>query len=260
MNTASTIAVAPLLNMPEPLQTFFFWGSLAAAIGILSYAAFVSKRVGSMIPIFLVLGAFCSIPLESLVGYLGHVTHPSGGSLALYSAVDRTIPWHIAFGYTVGFSAVYLIIYQKALSGTLARSTIYKTALTTAILYFLGETIGVSTGLWVYFEPQPLWIWKMTEPPIWGMLNATSEILGASLVVFLLPHLTGIRQALVILICPVATLMGHFGAGFPWYNLINSSASPMMMNAAALLSMALAVMIWWISSILATTPADKPTR
>ena len=151
---------------------------------------------------------------------------------------------------------MYLIIYQKALSGALYQSTVFKTAATTAVLYFLGETVGVSNGLWVYFEPQPLWIWKMTEPPIWGMLNASSEIFGACLIVFLLPHLQGIRQALVVVICPIATLMAHFGAGFPWYNAINSSASPAYMTAATLLSMGLAVVVWWISSILATTPSQ----
>ncbi|MEJ2410270.1 MAG: hypothetical protein P8Y58_01945 [Novosphingobium sp.] len=254
MNPESTIPVAPALSMPEPLQTIFFWISLAAAIGMLIYAIFVARRVRSLIPVFLVFGAFCSIPLESIVGYLGHVVHPAGGSIALFSAVDRTIPWHIALGYTAGFGAVYLIIYQKALSGKLYQSTVFKTAATTAVLYFLGETVGVSTGLWAYFEPQPLWIWKMTEPPIWGMLNASSEIFGACLIVFLLPHLQGIRQALVVVICPIATLMAHFGAGFPWYNAINSSASPAFMNAATLLSMALAVVVWWISSILATAP------
>lgn len=257
MNPESTIPVAPALIMPEPLQTIFFWISLAAAIGMLVYAVFVARRVHSLIPVFLVAGAFCSIPLETLAGFLGHVVHPAQGSIALFSAVDRTIPWHIAFGYTAGFSAVYLVIYQKALSGNLYQSTIFKTALITAILYFVGEIVGVSTGLWAYFEPQPLWIWKMTEPPVWGMLNATSEIFGAALVVFLLPHLQGIRQALVVLICPVATLMGHFGAGFPWYNMINSSATPGMMTAATLLSMALAVLVWWISSILATAPTRR---
>jgi len=254
MNPESTIPVAPVLAMPEPLQTIFFWVSLAAAIGMLIYAIFVARRVGSFIPVFLVIGAFCSIPLETIAGYLGHVVHPAEGSIALFSAVDRTIPWHIAFGYTAGFSAVYLVIYQKALAGTLYQSTVFKTAAITALLYFVGETAGVATGLWVYFEPQPLWILKFTEPPIWGMLNASSEIFGAALVVFLLPHLQGMRQALVVLICPMATLMAHFGAGFPWHNAINSSASPMLMNAATLLSMALALLVWWVASILATAP------
>jgi hypothetical protein len=260
METVSTIAVAPPLSMPEPLQTIFFWVSLVATLGMLVYSLTVAKRLGTAIPVLLVFGAFCSIPLESIAGFLGHVEHPAGGNIALYSAVDRTIPWHVAFGYTVGFAAVYLVIFQKAVAGRLYRSTIYKTTITTALCYFVGETIGVSTHLWVYFDPQPLWIWRGTEPPIWGILNATSEILGVSLVVFLRPYLTGAKQLLVVLLCPVGTLMGHFGAGFPWYNVINSGASPLMMDLSVLASVGLAVMIWWIASILVTTPAAEPAR
>ena len=260
MDVVSSVAAAPVLSMPEPLQTIVFWVSMFGAVAILAYSALVARRFGTMVPVLLVIGAFCSVPLESLVGYLGHVTHPQVGSIAMYTAVDRTIPWHMAFGYTIAFGIVYLIIYQRAAAGTLNRPLIFKIAILTALSYFVVETVGVSTKLWVYFEPQAIWIWRMTEPPIWGILNATSEVLGASLVIFMLPHLKGIRQVLIIALCPIATVMGHFGAGFPWYNVINSSASQQMMDLSALLSAGLSVLVWWVAAVLATTPQTEQVR
>ncbi|SCW78045.1 hypothetical protein SAMN02927924_02853 [Sphingobium faniae] len=252
MGVTSQIAQAPILQMPEPLQTIFFWVTLVLAASVFLYSLKMARRDGSLVPPLLVIGAFTSIILETLVGYLGHVTHPSGGSIALFSAVDRTIPWHIALGYTFGFGVVYLIIYRQAMAGTIRRSLIWKTGAITVTCYYFGEIVGVSTGLWAYFEPAPLWIWKATAPLTWSFMNSSAELFGASLIAFLLPQLTGVRQLLVPVLTTMGTLMGHFGTNFILFNVMNASVSRTVMEAGGVATILLAMIMWWIASQLAT--------
>ncbi|MGE4432319.1 MAG: hypothetical protein AB7E05_16430 [Sphingobium sp.] len=252
MEAVSQIAQAPTVAMPEPLQTIFFWVTLVLAGAVFAYSLKLARRDNSLVPPLMVVGAFISIILETLVGYLGHVTHPSIGSIALFSAVDRVIPWHIALGYTFGFGVVYLVIYSKAVAGTIRTSLIWKTGFISVLCYYFGEIAGVSTGLWVYFEPAPLWIWKMTAPMTWSFMNSSAELFGAALIVFLLPQLTGARQLLVPVLAMMGTLMGHFGTNFILFNVINSSAPRAAMEAAGIATLLLAMVMWWISAQLAT--------
>ena len=260
MEAASQIAQAPLVHMPEPLQTIFFWITMVLATLVLLYSLTLARRDKSLIPPLLVVGGFTSILLEALVGYLGHVTHPSLGSITLFSALDRTIPWHIALGYTFGFSIVYLVMYNQAIAGTIRPSLIWKTGFISVLCYYFGEIAGVSTGLWVYFEPAPLWIWKMTAPLTWSFMNSSAELFGAALIVFLLPKLKGARQLLVPVLATMGTMMGHFGTNFVLFNVINSSASRPAMEAAGISTIILSMIMWWISSQLATANVKRARK
>jgi hypothetical protein len=252
MEAASQIARAPIVSMPEPLQTIFFWVTLVLAGLVFAYSLKLARRDNSLIPPLLVVGAFTSIILEAMVGYLGHVTHPPLGSIALYSALDRVIPWHIALGYTFGFGIVYLVIYNQAIAGTIRPSLIWKTGFISVLCYYFGEIAGVSTGLWVYFEPAPLWIWKLTAPLTWSFMNSSAELFGGALIAFLLPQLKGARQLMVPLLATMGTLMGHFGTNFVLFNVMNSSAPRAAMEVAGIVTILLSMVMWWIASLLAT--------
>ena len=97
----------------------------------------------------------------------------------------------------------------------------------------------------------------MTAPPTWSFLYATGELFGGCLIMFLLPELRGIKQALVLVLAPMGAFMGHLGAGFPFYNAINADVSPLVMNLSALFSIGLCLVAWWIASILATIRLDQ---
>ena len=201
--------VPPDAAMPEPLQTIMFWltGTLAAAT--FAYSLLMSKRQGSALPVLLVIGAGVAILLERIVGFLGHVIHPATGSIEMFSAVNRTIPWHMGFAYIAAFGAVYLVIYARAINGPVNSNYVWGTFAVSVAAYILVEIYPVQAGLWVYYDHQPLWLWRGMAPLTWSFLNSASEIAGIALVYLLLPALVGWRQLLVIVLGPMGALMGH---------------------------------------------------
>ncbi len=246
----SQITPAPYLTMPEPLQKIFLVAAALAVAGFFIYSVMLSKKLHSSIPMLLVVAGFCAIPMETIVTYLGHAVHPQVGNIALFSAVDRIIPWHIALGYTVGFGLLYLLLWLRFIAGKITPLYIYTSCVITVLSYQVFETAGVSTGLWAYYDPQPVWLLHFTAPLTWSFLNAASMVWPAALIIFLLPYLTGVKRVLIPVLSPVGAYMGHMGAGWPMYNIMNSGASPLVMQLSGVAAILLAVFIWWLAVLL----------
>lgn len=248
--------VPPAVSMPEPLQTIVFWLTAALALALLIYSIFMAKKVGSAIPVLLVLGAGAAIPLEPIVGFLGHVTHPPEGSIRMFEAVNRVIPWHMYFAYTAAFGLVYLTIYARALKGAPPPRFIWITFAISVSVYILLEIYPVQAGLWVYYDDQPLWLWRGMAPLTWAFMNSASEIMGIALVYLLLPVLTGWRQLIVLVLCPMGALMGHLGSGWPMYSVMNSSASNsyLLLQLSGVLTVLLSLLVVWICARILSRP------
>ncbi len=248
--------VPPDAAMPEPLQTIMFWltGTLAAAV--FCYSLVLARRHASVIPVFLVLGAAVAIVLEPIVGFLGHVVHPPTGSIEMFAAVNRVIPWHMGFAYIAAFGMVYLVIFARMVDGPVDKRFVWATYAVSVAAYILVEIYPVQAGLWVYYDDQPLWLWRGMAPLTWAFLNSASEILGVMLVYLMLPLLTGWRQILIVTLCPMGALMGHLGSGWPMYSVMNSSAasSALLLQASGLLSVALAIVVVWMSTEVLSRP------
>ncbi|MET0986349.1 MAG: hypothetical protein ABW034_13175, partial [Steroidobacteraceae bacterium] len=197
-----------------------------------------------------VLGGLAAILLEPVVTFLGHAVHPKDGQIIMFETVSRAIPWHIGLGYMAGFGTYYLVVYSQYKAGTLSAASVWKVTLISALCYWVGEAYFVQNGLWAYYDHQPLWIWKGTEPPTWGILNSTATLVGVTLMVFALPHLKGIAQLLIIPLAIAGAFMGHMGAGFPMYNAMNSTAAPWVIEFSGVASVLMAFVLIWLCSIL----------
>jgi len=244
------IAAAPVLTMPEPLQHIFLYATVAITALFLVFGVFLSARLKTLLPILLILAGFCAIAMESVVTFLGHAEHPAIGNIALFRAVDRAIPWHIALGYTEAFGLLNILIWLKVRAGTITPRYIYTACVITVLCYQIGETAGVSTGLWVYFPPQPVWLFHFTAPLPWSFLNAASMVMSAALIMFLLPLLSGIKRLLIPALGPVGAYMGHMGAGWPMYNVTNSDAPAWAMQLSGVAAIGLSVVLWWFAALL----------
>jgi hypothetical protein len=200
----------------------------------------------------LLVGAgFTSIIMEPVVTLLGHAIHPVGGQLMMFESANRAIPWHIALGYAVGFGIFYLTLYPAYLAGRLTSAQIWKTCLITAACYFLGEAYFVSNGLWVYYDYQPMWLWHGTAPVTWNFLNTASMIASAVVMFVALPYLKNTASQLaLLLLAPMGAYMGHMGAGFPMYNAMNSTWPAWAIEVGGALSIVLALVIIWLSSVV----------
>lgn len=253
----SDIAAAPVLVMPEPLQTIFLYATVVVTALFVLFGAYLGLRLRSFMPILLILAGFCAIPMESVVTFLGHAEHPAIGNIALFRAVDRSIPWHIALGYTVAFGLLNILIWLKVRNGTINMRYVFTACLITVGCYQVGETAGVSTGLWVYLPPQPVWLLHFTAPLPWSFLNAASMIMAAGLIMFLLPYLSGFRRLLIPVLGPVGAFMGHMGAGWPMYNVMNSDAPAWVMQGSGVAAIGLSVLIWWVAGLLMMAGAER---
>ncbi|HKQ81377.1 MAG TPA: hypothetical protein VJS42_04225 [Steroidobacteraceae bacterium] len=242
--------VAPDLAIPEKLQTLFLYLTIVAAAAIVVVALRMAVQRRSAVPVLMAIGGFAAILMEPVVTFLGHAVHPKTGQIVMFEMVSRAIPWHIGLGYMAGFGAFYLFLYARFLDGTLTTATVWKATLITAGCYFIGEAYPVQQGLWVYYEYQPLWLWKGTAPVTWNILNSTSMLASLTLMLVALPYLRGIAQLLLIPLAIAGAYMGHMGAGFPMYNVINSTASPWLMELAGVASVLMALTIVWLCSMV----------
>lgn len=248
--------VAPETVIPAQLQMVFLWLTIIAVAVITLAALRMSLRDRSAVPVLMVVGGFTAIVLEPIVTFLGHAVHPAAGQIMLFEAVQRAIPWHIALGYSAGFGLYYLLLYPKMRANTITPALLWKTTFVTALCYFLGEAYPVSNGLWIYYGHQPLRIWHGTAPLTWNFLNAACMLMGAALIHVTLPYLRGLKQLLVLVLAPVGALMGHMGAGWPMYTVMNLPNAPVwLVEASGVATVALVFLIVWICSLLMTRRA-----
>lgn len=251
--------VPPEVVIPATLQSVFLWITIALAVAVTGYALFISIRQRSAVPILMVIGGLAAILMEPVVTFLGHAVHPKPGQIMMFETVQRAIPWHIGLGYMAGFGIYYLTLLAKHSAGTLSTSTIWKATLITAVCYFLGEAIPVSNGLWIYYDYQPLHLWKGTAPLTWNILNATCMLTSTTLMLIALPHLKGIARLLLVPLAVAGAYMGHMGAGFPMYNAMNTNLPHWIIELSGAASVAMALVIVWICSLLLTSSA-RATR
>jgi hypothetical protein len=247
---AVNFPVPPDVAIPEPLQTIFVWATACAAAVLIVVAIVMCRRYRSGVPLLLAAAGFAAILLEPIVTFLGHAVHPAPGQIMLFETVTRAIPWHIALGYTAGFGAYYLIFYAKVMSRTVSPAFMWKTTFITALCYFLGEAYPVSHGLWIYYADQPLRIWNATAPLTWNILNACCMLTSATLIFVALPHLKKLAKLLIVPLAPAGAFMGHMGAGFPMYNVMNSGAPHWAIQLSGVASVAMALVIVWICTLV----------
>lgn len=249
--------VPPDAVIPETLQLVFLWITIAAALGITAAGIWMSLRHRSPAPLLMVLGGLVAILMEPIVTFLGHAIHPAPGQIAMFETVARAIPWHIGLGYMAGFGSFYLFLYRPYVEGSLQRATLWKATLITAVCYFLGEAIPVSNGLWVYYDYQPLWLWKGTAPLTWNILNATCMLTSTTLMFIALPHLKGLAQLLLVPLAAAGAHMGHLGAGYPMFNAMNSTLPHWAIELAGLASVGMALVIVWLCTLVLVPARDR---
>lgn len=252
--------VGPDAVMPEPIQTIMFWFMVLASLGVLAAGIRMAKNMKSAIPILLVLAAGASAPLENIIAFLGHLVHPPEGNMAMFKSVDRVFPWHMGLGYVAVFGTVFLVIYAKARNGGVPPGFVWATFAVSVIGYIFFEIIPVQTGLWAYYDHQPLWLWQGMAPLPWSFMNSAAEIMGIALICLMLPVLTGWRQILILVLGPTGSVMGHLGSGWPIYNIMNSTAAEnfWILQLSGLLTISLTLMVVWVSATILSRPLNNP--
>lgn len=255
---AIDFAAAPNPPIPHTLQYVFLCITIVLSAAVTIAAAMISRRRKSAAPLLLVLGGFAAILMEPVVTFLGHAVHPKIGQIMMFEAVGRAIPWHVALGYMAAFGVFYLILYSRLVSGAINAKLVWKVTIITVLCYYVGEAYPVEHGLWVYYGYQPLWFWRGTAPPTWSVLNATSMLTSATLMLIALPYLKGVAQLLLVPLAISGAYMGHMGAGFPMYTAMNADVPHWVMDLSGVASIGMALLIVWICALLLTPSGPRP--
>lgn len=229
--------------MPALPQTVALYVGGFAVAALLVIACGQWRRYGSIVPVLLLIGAFCTVALEPIVGVLGHGFHPVIGQVPLFTTLGRTIPLHIGLVYTFYYGSMYVFLYPTLRAGVVSRAFTWKLFWATAVGAFVFEVIPLQAGLWVYYEPQALWLWRGGMPVFWVVANAVSLIVPLTLIKAFLPVCMGWRQWLVVPLSPMGAIMGHVGSGFPFYIAANSGGSQWLVELGGVASFALALLV-----------------
>ncbi len=229
--------------MPAGPQAIMTWVSAIALTIFALVALRQCLRDRSMLPLLYLVAGFCTILLEPLVTHLGHAVHPEVGQWTLFKTADRAIPWHIALTYSFYFGGVFMVVMPRLFAGTVGAGFVWKSYFFTCALAYAIEIVPVHVGLWVYYDTQPLWLWKGSMPLWWTFVNASCIYFPMAMMLLFQPALRGAGQLLVVPLSIMGANMAHFGAGVFVYNAMNSSAERWVIELAGLASVGAALLI-----------------
>jgi hypothetical protein len=229
--------------MPALPQTIALYvGAIGTGV-LLIIACWQCRRYRTWVPLLLLIGAACTVALEPIVGVLGHGLHPAIGQIALFTCLGRKIPLHIALIYTLYYGSFYILLYPSLRAGAFTRGLAWKLFWITVVAAFVFEILPLQVGLWVYYDPQALWVWRGGMPIFWVVANAVSLLVPLSLIKVFLPIWKSWRQWLLVPLSPMGAIMGHVGTGFPFYIAANSQVPQWLIEAGGVASFGLAILV-----------------
>jgi hypothetical protein len=230
------------LPMPALAQNIALGFGALAIVTLLVLAARQCMHYRSAVPVLFLVAGFCTVAQEPIVGVLGHGAHPTIGQISLFSALGRSIPLHIGMVYCFYYGSMYILLYPRLMAGTITAAFAWKLFWATVFGAFVFEVIPLQAGLWVYYDPQALWVWRGGMPVFWVVANAVSLMVPLTLIKVFLPACTGWKQWLVVPLSPMGAIMGHVGTGFPFYIAANAEVSQWLVELAGCVSVALGLL------------------
>ena len=237
----------PELVMPEQAQTVILYGLGGIAVILAIVAIRMGLRNKDWTPlVLLIAGTLTSLTTEALSDLLTHFTHAQIGAITIQTSYARVIPWHVFFIYSLYFGAWYMFAYPRMVAGTMRGAFLWKAfAFSTVVAYFF-EAIPIALGLWAYFEPQPLWFWKGTLPINFAFMNAFSIIFGIVMMDKLRTVPSPWKLPVMLIAGPCGPIMGHIGAGQPYYLTMNSGLSQGIIDLGGLATMGTCTLGVWL--------------
>lgn len=252
---------SPELVMPEQAQLvlLFGLGILAAVLAVMAIR--MSLRNKDWTPlVFFVAGTLSCFTTEALSDMLTHFTHAQIGAIVAQTSYAHVIPLHVVFIYSLYFGAWYLFAYPRMRAGTIDAPFMWKGFAFSVVVAYFFEAIPIALGFWAYFEPQPLWWWKGTLPPSFAFMNAFSILFGMVMMDKLRSVQSPMKYLVMLIAGPCGPIMGHIGAGQPYYLTMNSGLSQGLIDLGGLATIGTCMLGVWLLTHLggyAPNPAPK---
>lgn len=206
--------------------------------------------------LLIVLGGGMTGFVEPLVDLLGACWHPRLGHGVAYEFMGRPIPWWIVAVYFAYFGVLGIWNYAAFTKGATMR-TIRLWFLVPMLADVVVELIMLPKGLYIYYGQQPLVVFGWL-PLWWVPCNSIGEFLGISLAVLMVPHLRGWKLLWLLVIMPVADVVGYGIIAMPSWIVINTPSPYWLVQLGGLTTFVLAFLTVHVVSLVLGT--DSPLR
>jgi hypothetical protein len=245
-------AVAPAL-VSHAASTIFGVFALISLVFALRHW----RRTGSMIYLMILLGGGLTTVAEPLIDVMGACWHPKFGQPIVFEFMGRYMPVWIVMVYFAFFGAQGTLCYYQMQKGITMRQLRFL-ALLPMVADMVIEEIALPTGLYMYMGNQPLILLK-SVPFWWLPCNSLGMMLGIALAYLMAPHLKGLKSLLLLVVLPIADLIGYVAIGLPSFIVINTAGVPWwLMQLGGIATYGLAfVLLEFIARLVAT---DSPWR
>jgi hypothetical protein len=237
----------------------------AVALLALAYCIHVARKERQRYPLFLFVGGALCVFYEPINNVLGHCTYGEIGQVTWLHTLGRKIPSFIGAVYMFYLTAPILWLMGRLRAGVTARQWWrYYSVGVVACTGF--ELIPIHYGWWKYYGAnQGLRV--LGFPMWWWFANPMCLFLMAAIFHFLRQRvITDRLSPLLTVMWPMVFFATHGSAAIPVYTALNSSSDTLVTSAAAAFTIALSLMMMWISGRLVATdaavtspaPADRP--
>lgn len=212
--------------------------SVLMAVALL-YALWMARRERSLWPLFVFLGAGCSVFYEPLGDILTKVAYPPQDEMRLLVAFDRVLPLWMGPNYFFFFSIPVLLLLRYVVKPGVSPQRWWISYIALVVFVTAFEQPGIKSDAWRYYGENQALSWNTY--PLWvGFVNAQSLFLMAS-------GIHGFRRlfprqwqsVLLILLMPTLLVASHVGISWPVASALYSTDNSLIVNLAALLTIAM---------------------
>jgi hypothetical protein len=237
---------ARIPEVNQTLQWLFTTGQIPPLVLAVVLAVRWSREHGTLIPLLFLAGGLIAMFNEPIVDHNGLVWFPTEGQWTLYTTFGIAQPIWLAMAYLWFFGGQPMVIWRALEKGLPARS-LWKAFGLVVLVDIVLEHPGLYANLFLYYGHQPF---KFTRFPLWwGVVNATTPIVAATLVHLLRRELRGWKVLGVLLLVPIVQAATNAGTGFPIWNTINTRLPWPVVWSAGLASIGLCLYVVWLCTV-----------
>jgi hypothetical protein len=225
---------------------------VATILAVLSaiYAIHVAQREADAYPLFIFLGAGLAIALEPVGDIFTQVVYPHLEQVSLFSAWGRSMPLWMLPNYLFFFCAPVLWLMRNTIRRDVSATKWWGTYVTLTVLVAAFEMPGINASSWKYYGVvRP---WTINTYPIWVAFNNAQCLLSTATAVHLLRRagVGGTRAYWYIALVPLVIAGSHIAPSLPVATATHSGAGITVVNAAALLTIALNIFLVRVGLLL----------
>ena len=246
-----------MLMMPQALQYQFTLMQIPLVILSAAFCLWGAKKHQSLVPVWMFLSGGIAYMGEPLVNVLGLVWYPPQGINAVFESMGRPVPWFGFLAYLWFLGGMSFFVYDRMKKGMTTRS-LWRLYAILVVVETLLEVPGLNMDVYTYYGNQPFVFMK--SQIWWPFLNATSPMVAGALVYRMLPFIKPALRPITIYSVPLANAMVMGGAGLPVEFVLNTDAGLAVTHLMGALTIALALFMIYMVTLLAATDSKANMR